>query len=76
MIRAKLISIAAPLAVLAIAIAAPGSASALRSGQRCKVADDARYERHGYACVKAKGGEYRLAAIAAEPAILPLRQPG
>ncbi len=42
MIRAKLISIAAPLAVLAIAIAAPGSASALRSGQRCKVADAAR----------------------------------
>jgi len=26
--------------------------------------------------VKAQGSEYRLAAIVAEPAILPLRQPG
>lgn len=73
MIRAKLTSIAAPLAVLAIGVAAAVPASALQSGQRCKVADDARYEKHGYACVKAKGGEYRLAAIVAEPAIRPLR---
>ena len=76
MIRAKLISIAVLLAVLAIGIAAPVPTSALQSGQRCKVADDAHYERHGYACVKTKGGAYRLAAIVAEPAILPLRRVG
>jgi len=72
-VRAKLISIAAPLAMLAIGVAGPVPASALQNGQRCKVADDARYEKHGYVCVKAKGGEYRLAAIVAEPAIRPLR---
>jgi hypothetical protein len=65
-----------PLAILAIGVAAPVPASALQNGQRCKVADDARYERHGYACVKARGGEYRLAAIVAEPAIRPLRHSG
>lgn len=76
MIRSKLIAIAVPLAILAIGVAAPVPASALQNGQRCRVADDARYEKHGYACVKARGGEYRLAAIVAEPAIRPLRHSG
>jgi hypothetical protein len=73
MIRAKFMLFAAPLAVLAIAGAGPASASALQGGQRCKVANAAQYERQGFACVKANGGEHRLAVIVAEPAIRPVR---
>jgi hypothetical protein len=73
MVRAKFMLTATPLVVLAIGAAAPVYASAFHSGQRRKVADDAQYERHGFACVKTNGGEHRLAVIVAEPAIRPVR---
>ena len=75
MVRAKVMITATLLAVLAIG-AVPVSASAFQSGQRCKVANDAQYERHGFVCVKTNGAGPRLAAIVAEPAIRPLRHSG
>jgi hypothetical protein len=71
-VRAKITTTVTLLAVLATGAAAV-SASALQSGQRCKVADNARYERHGFVCVKTNGAEPRLAVIVAEPAIRPVR---